>query len=97
MKNAEWPFFITTRNGSTMRISERSVFSALSSAVMKAITRKMLNSSLAATRLAEKIPPSADTGLPVSANTTRNVPRIDGTTTLARRIMVMTITATPTR
>ncbi len=64
-----------------MRISDRNDFSALSSAVMKAITRKILNSSLAATRLAEKDAPSALTGLPVMARITRKVPTIDGTTT----------------
>ncbi|MNT74303.1 hypothetical protein D3C72_2131110 [compost metagenome] len=80
-----------------MRMSERSVLSALSSAVMNAITRKILNSSLAATRLAENTPPSAETGLPVRAKTTRAVPTMEGTTTLARRIIVSTMTATPDR
>ena len=37
-----------------MRMSERIVLSALRSAVMNAMTRKILKSSLAATRLAVK-------------------------------------------
>ena len=39
--------------------------------VMKVMTRKMLKSSLAATKLAEKMPISALIGLPVMASTTR--------------------------
>ncbi len=88
---------MTARNGSTMRMSERRSFSALSSAVISAITRKMLNSSLAAVKLALKTLSSAVTGLCVQANATRTVARMDGTTTLARMIMVTTITSTPSR
>jgi len=97
MKYDTWPFFITARNGSTMRMSERRPFSALSSAVISAITRKMLKSSLAATKLAPKMLPMAETGLPDQAKATQKVATIDGTTTLARKIIVTTITATPSR
>lgn len=94
MMNDECPPRITRRNGCTMRTSACSVLSALSRAVMKVITRKILKSSLAATKLAEKIPISALIGLPVMASTTRKVPITDGTTTLARRIIVRMIAAT---
>ena len=90
----ECPPRITRRNGCTIRTSACSVLSALSSAVMNVITRKILNSSLAATKLAEKMPISALTGLPVMANTTRKVPMTDGTTTLARKIIVRMMAAT---
>ena len=79
---------MTARNGSTIRMSERSIFRAFSRAVISAITRKMLNSSLAAVKLALKMLPSAVTGLCVQASVTRNVATTDGTTTLARRIIV---------
>ncbi|MGY4425720.1 hypothetical protein ACVWY2_008169 [Bradyrhizobium sp. JR6.1] len=80
-----------------MRMSERSTLSAFSSAVISAITRKMLNSSLAAVKLALKTLASAATGLCVQANATRSVAITDGTTTLARQIMVRTMTATPSK
>jgi len=97
MKYAAWPFFITARNGSTILMSERSVRNAFKSAVISAITRKMLNSSRAAVKLALNTLASAVTGLCDHASATRKVASIDGTTTLARIIMVTTITATPTR
>lgn len=80
-----------------MRTSACSTFSALSSAVMKVITRKILNSSLAATKLAVKMPTSAWMGLPVKASTTRKVPSTDGTTTLARKTIVRMMATTLSR
>ncbi len=91
------PFFMTARNGSTMRMSERSTLSAFNSAVISAMTRKILKSSLAAVKLALKILASAETGLCVQASATRNVAITDGTTTLARQIIVRTMVATPAR
>src|SRR5437867_2799268 len=88
---------MTARNGSTIRMSERNTFSAFNNAVISAITRKMLNSSLAAVKLALKMLATAETGLCVHANVTRNVAITDGTTTFARQIMVRTIMATPSR
>src|ERR1700728_1814719 len=96
-KYAAWPFFMTARNGSTMRTSERNTLSALSNAVISAITRKMLNRSLAAVKLALKMLDSAETGLCVQVSVTRNVAITDGTTTFARQIIVSTMTATPSR
>ncbi|MNU00199.1 hypothetical protein D3C72_2432700 [compost metagenome] len=77
-----------------MRTSACKVLSELSRAVMKVMTRKILKSSLAATKLAEKMPIRALIGLPVMASTTRKVPMTDGTTTLARRIIVKMMAAT---
>ncbi|MNJ57399.1 hypothetical protein D3C77_529870 [compost metagenome] len=94
MMNDEWPPRITRRNGCTMRTSACKVFREFSRAVMKVMTRKMLNNSLAATKLAEKMPISALIGLPVMASTTRKVPITDGTTTLARKIIVRMMAAT---
>jgi len=94
IRKDECPPRMTRRNGCTMRTSACRVFNALSSAVMKVITRKMLNSSFAATKLAEKMPIRALIGLPVMASTTRKVPITDGTTTLARRIIVRMMAAT---
>ncbi|CFU80774.1 Uncharacterised protein [Bordetella pertussis] len=88
---------MTRRKGCTMRTSACSTFSALSSAVMKVITRKILNSSLAATKLAVKMPTSAWMGLPVKASTTRKVPSTDGTTTLARKTIVRMMATTLSR
>src|SRR5438093_2237431 len=88
---------MTARNGSTIRMSERNTFSAFNNAVISAITRKMLNSSLAAVKLALKMLATAETGLCVHANVTRNVAITDGTTTFARQIMVRTMMATPSR
>src|SRR5437867_13094024 len=88
---------MTKRNASTIRMSERNTFSAFNNAVISAITRKMLNSSLAAVKLALKMLATAETGLCVHANVTRNVAITDGTTTFARQIMVRTMMATPSR
>src|SRR5207247_10303742 len=88
---------MTARNGSTIRMSERNTFSAFNNAVISAITRKMLNSSLAAVKLEVKMLATAETGLCVHANVTRNVAITDGTTTFARQIMVRTMMATPSR
>ena len=78
-------------------MSDRNDFRAFSRAVISAITRKMLNSSLAAVKLALNMLPSAVTGLCVHARVTRKVATTDGTTTLARKIIVSTTTATPAR
>src|ERR1700730_10967479 len=96
-KKAVWPFVITVRNGCTIRTSERSDFSAFSSEVISAITRKMLNSSLAATKLALKMLPNALTGLWVHTIATAKVAMMEGTTTLARRTIVSTTAITPAR
>ena len=88
---------MTVRNGCTISTSERSDFSAFNSEVISAITRKMLNSSLAATKLALKMLPSALTGLWVQTRATAKVATIEGTTTLARRTMVSTTASTPAR
>ena len=53
----------------------------------------MLNSSLAAMKLALKMLPSALTGLCVQASATRKVAMTEGTTTLARKIIVSTMAA----
>lgn len=80
-----------------MRMSERNTLSAFNSAVMSAITRNMLKSSFAAVKLALKMLPSAAIGLCVQASATRKVATTDGTTTLARQIIVRTMMATPSR
>ena len=80
-----------------MRTSERSDFSAFKSDVISAITRKMLNNSLAATKLALKMLPSALTGLCVHTNATAKVATMEGTTTLARSTIVSTTATTPAR
>src|SRR5690554_831918 len=92
--NEAVPPVITFLNGATIFTSASMAFNELRSAVMNVMTRKILNNSLAATKLAEKMPMSPLIGLPVMANTTRNVPMTDGTTTLARLIMVKMITIT---
>ena len=83
------------RNGCTISTSERSAFKAFNSAVIRAITRKMLNSSLAATKLALKMLETAPTGLPVQASVTTKVATIEGSTTLARSTMVKTTATMP--
>ncbi|CFL97065.1 Uncharacterised protein [Bordetella pertussis] len=88
---------MTARKGCTMRTSEPSVLSALSRAVMNAMTRNMLKSSLAAMKLALNTAVTPLTMLPPKAMPTSNVPSRDGTTTLARKIIVITMTTTPSR
>ncbi|EWS63439.1 hypothetical protein Y695_03329 [Hydrogenophaga sp. T4] len=78
-------------------MSDFSALSELSRAVIRAMTRKMLNSSLAATKLAPKMLPTASRGLPVQAKTTRKVATMEGTSTLARNIMVTMMQTTPIR
>ena len=71
-----------------MRMSDFISFSEFNKAVIKAMTRKMLKSSLAATKLAPKTLPTASSGFPVQARTTKKVATIEGTRTLARNIIV---------
>lgn len=85
---------MTLRKGATIFTSASSLFNEFSRAVMNVITRKILNSSWAATKLAEKILMKPWIGLPVMAVTTAKVPITDGTTTLARKIIVMMMTRT---
>ena len=80
-----------------MRMSEPRSLSAFSRAVISAMIRKMLNSSLAATMLALNMLPIPVMALPLQAKATTTVASIDGTTTLARKAMVKMMTSTPAR
>ena len=80
-----------------MRMSDPSALSEFSSAVISAMIRKMLNSSLAATMLALKMLPIPVMRLPLQAKATTTVASTDGTTTLARNAMVRMMTSTPAR
>ncbi len=64
---------------------------------MMAIIKKMLNSSPAATRLAEKTVWIPDTNEPVKNSPTINVITIAGTTTFLRASIVNIITRIPTK
>ncbi|MNW05866.1 hypothetical protein D3C71_2021820 [compost metagenome] len=80
-----------------MRMSEPRSLSELSSAVISAMIRKMLNSSLAATMLALKMLPMPVMALPLQAKATTMVAISEGTTTFARKAMVRMMTSTPAR
>jgi hypothetical protein len=58
---------MTTRNGRIMAVSALILVSEFNNAIIMAITRKMLNSSLPATRLPMKIDSKAMVGFPENA------------------------------
>ena len=80
-----------------MRMSEPRSLSELSSAVISAMIRKMLNSSLAAAMLALNMLPMPVMTLPLQAKATTMVAISEGTTTFARNAMVRMMTSTPAR
>src|SRR5690606_24378759 len=97
IKNDEPLLIMTLRKGATIFTSASKRFNEFNKAVIKVMTRKILKSSLAATKLAENILINPLIGLPVRAVTTKNVPITEGTTTFARNIIVIIITMTPSK
>ena len=91
------PVRITRRNGVIISLSAPISRSAPSIAVTSAMIRKMLNSSLAATRLALKIDDSPVTKLPENAHAVRNVAVTAGTTMFFRMAIVIRMTMMPPR
>lgn len=85
------------RKGRTIFWSAPSARSAFSREVIKAMTRKMLNSSFAATREPLNTAMVAATMLPEKVAATAKVATIASTTTFARMIIERMIAATPNR
>ena len=88
---------ITGRNGATIFLSAPSARSAPSMPVTRAMIRKMLNSSWAATRLALNTAVSPVTMLLLNTSAVRNVKVTAGTMMFLRVIIVARITMTPRR
>jgi hypothetical protein len=91
------PVRITRRKGVTMRRSAPTSRSAPSIAVTKAMIRKMLNSSLAATRLALKMAERPVITLPENAHAVSKVAATAGTTMFLRIAIVSRMTTMPPR
>lgn len=91
------PVRMTRRNGVTIRRSAPISRSAPSIAVTSAMIRKMLNSSLAATRLALKIDDRPVITLPENAHAVSIVAVTAGTTMFLRMAMVARMTTMPAR
>ena len=91
------PARITRRNGVTIIRSAPISRSAPSIAVTNAMIRKMLNSSLAATRLALKIDAKPVTRLPEKAQAVSNVAVTAGTTMFFLAAIVIRMTMMPAR
>ena len=88
---------MSRRNGATIRLSAPMARIAVRRAVIRAMMRKMLNSSAAAVRLARKTDDKPVVTLPVKTSAVTKVAATAGTTTFLRNAITTMRDARPSR